>query len=182
MSQENIRAFICLTFPDEIMKEITRIQSLILKTKFTGKITEPENLHLTLKFLGEMPLEKLDEIKSLLSLIKFKPFEATLQHTGTFNHHKLPRIAWLKISSKELFELQEQIDDSLSALLPKENRFMSHLTLARIKYVKSPELFVKYVKQIKPKKLKFQVSSFKLMSSELKPLGPSYTLLQEYNL
>ncbi len=179
---ENIRAFICITFQNEIIKEITRIQSLVSKTKFTGSLTAPENLHLTLKFLGEIPPEKLEEVKALLSNIKFNPFETSLQHTGTFSHHKKPRITWMKISSKPLFDLQKQIDETLSPLFQKEERFMSHLTLARIKYVKSPPNFIKYINQIKPKKLKFQVSSFKLISSDLKPLGPNYSLIEEYKL
>src|SRR3989344_2909924 len=175
MFQNLIRTFICITFPDEIIKEITRIQSIVSKTKFTGSLTAPENLHLTLKFLGEIPLEKLEKVKSLLSNIKFNLFETSLHYTGIFSHHKKPRIAWMKISSKPLFSLQKQIDEDLSPLFPKEERFMSHLTLARIKYVKSPLDFIKYINQIKPKKLKFQVSSFKLMSSDLKPLEPVYT-------
>ena len=148
----NIRSFICITFPREIVKEIARIQDIILKTRFKGSLTSPENLHLTLKFLGEIQLEKLEKVKSLLSNVEFKSFEARLQYIGTFSHKKQPRIAWMKISSKLLFDLQKTIDDALSPLFPKEKRFMSHLTLARIKHVNSPPDFINYIKQFNPKK------------------------------
>ena len=49
-----IRCFICIDFPDEVIKEVARVQEELEKVKFNGKLTELENLHLTLKFLGEM--------------------------------------------------------------------------------------------------------------------------------
>lgn len=175
---ETMRTFICIDFPSEIIREITRIQSLITNKKFTGKLTEPENLHLTLKFLGEISEDKLNHIKSMLSNIKFKPLNLQLAESGCFTQHGKPRIAWLHLKGAE--NLQKQIDETLKELFPKEERFMSHLTIARIKYVKSTKDFINYVKNIKPKPLKFQVSSFKLKSSLLNPNGPIYTTLQEY--
>ena len=59
---------------------------------------------------------------------------------------------------------------------------MSHLTIARIKYVKDKPSFINYVSKIKPKQIKFQVDNFKLKSSELKPDGPVYTTLEKYYL
>ena len=62
MGENNLtRAFIAIEFPDEVVKEIARVQELVSKIKFTGKLTELENLHLTLKFLGEISEEKVEE-------------------------------------------------------------------------------------------------------------------------
>ncbi|MEK6855412.1 MAG: RNA 2',3'-cyclic phosphodiesterase [Nanoarchaeota archaeon] len=179
---EKTRAFICIDFPDEVIKEIARIQSLILNKKFTGKITELENLHLTLKFLGEIDKETLEKTEHALSTLKFKEFEAKLLYPGAFSYRGSPRIIWLKIGGKNIFELQKQIDESLKQFFKPEERFMSHLTLARIKYVKDKKDFVDYIKNISTKQITFKISSFKLKSSELKPLGPVYTTLQEYKL
>ncbi|MEK6800358.1 MAG: RNA 2',3'-cyclic phosphodiesterase [Nanoarchaeota archaeon] len=181
-TEDKIRTFICIDFPEEVVKEVARIQELLQKTKFTGKTTELENLHLTLKFLGEVSTEKLEKIKEKLSQIKFNKFEAHLSEIGLFSYRKNPRIVWIKVSGKSVFELQSLIDSSLKEDLEKEERFMSHLTIARIKYVKDKINFEKHVKTIKVKPLKFSLSSFKLKSSELKTLGPVYETIEEYIL
>lgn len=174
-----IRAFIAVDFPDEVVKEIARVQELVGKKKFTGKMTELENLHLTLKFLGEIDEEKVEEIKEKLKQIKFKEMELKLGETGIFTPGK-PRIVWIKIEGKEIWELQKKIDSALENLFSKEERFMSHLTIARVKYVKDKKEFESHVKNINVKKIKFKVNKFKLLSSELKPLGPSYKLIEEF--
>lgn len=178
---QKTRSFICIDFPDEAIKEVARVQQIIQKgMKFTGKLTELENLHLTLKFLGEIEESKLTEVKQKLSEIKFPEFQAKLLNIGTFSYKKDPKIIWIKIGSKEIFELQKQIDLFLEPLFTKEQRFMSHLTIARIKNVKDKIEFNNYIKNIKIKPIKFQINSFFLKSSELKPLGPIYKTIEEY--
>jgi len=180
MNSEKIRTFICIVPPKEIVKEITRVQELIKNKQFIGKITEPENLHLTLKFLGEISKETLNKIKSILSNVYFNKFEATLSKTGIFSYKKNPRIAWIKISGQGIFDLQAKIDEALSPLFKPEERFMSHLTIARIKYVKNKQDFIKTINSLPLKKLSFQINEFKLIKSELAPLGPKYTTLKTY--
>lgn len=179
--QQKTRAFICLSFPDEIIKEVARVQSLIQKNKFIGKLTELENLHLTLKFLGEITNETLSSVQEKLAQIEFQEFEATALNIGTFSFRGSPKIVWIKIGGKQIHDLQKQIDLALEPEFKKEQRFMSHLTIARIKHVSDKENFLKSIKNIKVKKIKFKVSGFKLMSSELKPLGPIYKTLKEFS-
>ena len=78
--------------------------------------------------------------------------------------------------------LQKKIDESLKDLFKPEARFMSHLTIARIKHTKNPKQFQEYISNIKPKPINFQINSFKLMSSQLKSPGPIYSTIQEYQL
>ena len=177
-----IRAFICIDFPSKVIKEVTRIQELIKNNSpFIGKLTEPENLHMTLKFLGEVEKEKIDIVKEKLSKINFPILNLKLNKVGIFSHGREPRIVWLKVIGN-IFHLQKEIDNSLSNTFPKEERFMSHLTIARIKHTKDKAGFINYIKNIKPKPLTFEVNSFKLKSSELKPLGPVYTTIKAYSL
>ena len=176
-----IRAFICINLSDEAIKEVARIQSLLNK-RFLGKFTELENLHLTLKFLGEIPPEVLEKTKTILSNISFNKFEAHLENIGTFTYQSNPKIIWIKIASKSIYELQKQIDLSLSSLFKTEERFMSHLTIARIKHVPDKEYFNHSLKNISVKRINFPVSSFKLMSSDLRDLGPVYSTIEEYKL
>ena len=180
---EKTRAFICIEFPSEIVKEVARVQELLETRKFTGKLTELENLHLTLKFLGEVDERKLKAVKKKLQEIRLEKFDARLGEAGTFSYRKKPRIVWIKILGKGMIELQQQVDEVLSEIgFKKEERFMSHLTIARVKFVKDKKGFVDYVKNLGVKGLKFGVGEFKLMESELRPVGPVYTEIEEYML
>jgi len=180
--EEKIRSFICIDFPNEVIKEISHIQETIRKnTKFSGKFTELENLHITLKFLGNLSQHQLQQVKQELSEISSPTLNLKLHSAGTFNFRGNPRIVWVKITGG-VFELQKTIDEALSDLFKPEERFMSHLTIARVKQSPSPEQFIQYIKQIKPKQMNFQVNSFKLKTSELRSPGPVYSTLEEYKL
>lgn len=175
------RIFICIDFPDEVIKEVARAQEVLGNWKFTGKMTELENLHLTLKFLGEIDEEKLREIKEKLRDVKFKKMELGLGNVGSFSYRGKPRIIWIKILGKEFYELQKKIDEILSeAGFVKEERFMGHVAIARVKYVKDAKGFKEHIDAIKLKKIKFLEDKFKLMESELKTLGPVYSVVEEY--
>lgn len=175
------RAFVCIDFPDEVIKEVTRVQKLIGNLKFTGKLTELENLHLTLKFLGEIDEEKLERVRKKLRGIKFESFEVKLGDVGTFNFKGKPRIVWIKLLGKGLFNSQAKIDSVLEEEgFVKEERFMSHMTIARVRYVKDKEGFNKHIKGIKLKDIRFRINEFKLMKSELRSLGPVYSLIEKY--
>jgi len=180
MEEEKKRVFICIDFSDEVIKEIARVQELVGKKKFTGKLVELENLHLTLKFLGEIDDKILEKVKKKLGEIKFKEMELKLGEIGTFSHQGNPKIVWIKIEGKEIWELQKKIDESLKGLFVEEERFMSHLTIARIKYVKDKADFKKHIENISVKPIKFKIDRFKLNMSELKPTGAVYALLKEY--
>ena len=174
------RTFICIDFPSEVIKEAARIQSIIDKQNFTGKLTELENLHITLKFLGEVDQKTLEKVKFSLQRINFPTLNLKLSQVGTFNFKGKPRIAWIKVAGN-IFKLQKKIDESLPDMFPKEDRFMSHLTIARIKYIKDKRGFIEYVSKIKNKQIKFTVNNFKLKSSDLQAQGPTYKILQSYN-
>lgn len=177
-----VRSFIAIDFPDDIIKEVARVQEVLNGRKFTGKMTELENLHLTLKFLGEIEEKKVEEIKKKLKEIKFKEFELKLGEAGTFSYKGNPKIVWIKIEGKDVWDLQKKIDDKVKeAGFKLEERFMSHLTVARLKYVKDKKAYIDYVKNLGVKEIKFKINSFKFLKSELKPLGPVYTLIEEYN-
>lgn len=175
--------FIAVDFPSEVVKEVARVQAVLGKKKFTGKMTDLENLHLTLKFLGEVEMEKVEEIRNALREIKFEKFEARLGEAGTFNHRGKPSIVWIKVGGKGIFDLQVLVDLEMEkAGFKKEKRFMSHLTVARVKYVKAKKEFNDYVRSLGVKEVKWKSESFKLMKSELRPMGPIYTVIEEFRL
>ena len=183
MQQNLVRCFIALELSREAIEDIEELQKLIKKKNlFYGKFTEPENLHLTLKFLGEISEEKVEEVKKKLEEIKFGSFEVSLGEVGTFIN-RYNSILWIKLNGKGIWDLQEMIDKKLEGLgFAKEERFMSHITIARMKKITSKIEFLEYVKNIKPRKIKFQVGDFVFKKSELKSEGPVYGDIQRYEL
>ncbi|MBU0894550.1 MAG: RNA 2',3'-cyclic phosphodiesterase [Nanoarchaeota archaeon] len=173
----NIRCFISIDVPEKIQKEIKKIQNSL--PEFVGKTTELENLHLTLKFLGEISKEKVEGVKTRLSKIKFNNFEVELNNLGVFSENFI-RIVWLNLKGAEKF--QKEIDFVLEGLFEFEKRFMGHLTIARIKNIKDKKQFLSDLKKIKIPRIKFSVNCFKLKSSMLRNKGPVYEAIGKYNL
>jgi len=172
-----MRTFISIQIPENVKREILKIQKQL--PEFEGKITEEENLHLTLKFLGEIDEGKVDEVKKRLKKVKSKEFFGEIVNLGVFDEKQI-RIVWLYM--KNCNDLQKEVDYSLKNMFPAEKRFMSHLTIARIKSVKNKNEFLEKLKQIKVPKLNFEVSRFYLMGSELDEAGPKYKILGQFEL
>lgn len=171
-----MRIFIAINLPEEIKKKIIEIQNKL--PEFIGKKTEFENLHLTLKFIGEVSEEQIKIVKEKLRKIKIKKFNAKINNIGVFSETFL-KIIWIKIENCE--ELQEQIDEALSGLFEKEKRFMGHLTIARVKSCKDRKTTIEEIKRLKLNE-EFLVNEFELMKSDLKREGPVYEVLEKYNL
>ena len=183
MEEGKKRCFVALDLPREAINEIKRIQDIIKKKNlFAGKFIEPENLHLTLKFLGEVDGEKIEKVREKLKEIKFNCFESGLGEVGVFSsrYNSYVRVIWVKLNGKGVFDLQKQIDETLSGLFEPEFRFMSHITIARVKHVFDRKRFLDYVKGIKIKRIRFEIDKFFLKKSELFADGPVYTDLREY--
>lgn len=178
-----MRSFIAVDIPNEIKKKLISLEKEI--PSFEGKFTSPENLHLTLKFLGEIDKNTLKKVEENLSKVKFKKFSAEIDSLGIFNNSKskrLPRkiILWASLTNCD--GLQEKIDSVLSDVFAEERRFMGHITIARIKRLDNEEMFLKTIRSIKPKEMKFEVSSFVLKKSVLSQNGPSYENIKTYLL
>jgi 2'-5' RNA ligase len=164
-----MRAFIAIDLPENVRDRILGVQEKL--PEFKGKLTEIENIHLTLKFLGEV--ENIELVKEKLSCIKFRKFKIRINKAGVFSEN-LVRIVWLGVDSKckELWELQKEIDEKLEDLFPEEKRFMGHITIARVKSL-DKNSFLSKLKEIKVN-IEFEVESFKVKKSVLTAEKPVY--------
>lgn len=172
-----MRCFIALDIPKGVLEKIKVIQEKL--PEFIGKNTELDHMHLTFKFLGEIDREKVEEIKKKLNEIKFSRFEVEVNSIGVFSE-KFIRIIWLHLTNCN--ELQKEVDEKLSGIFEPEQRFMSHLTIARVKKIENKNEFLEELNKIKIPKIKFIANSFSFIKSDLFEKGPEYIVLENYKL
>jgi RNA 2',3'-cyclic 3'-phosphodiesterase len=171
------RCFISVDFNEEVKNQISKIQEKL--PEFVGKKTELQNIHLTLKFLGEIEEEKINQIKEKLKEIKLKSFFAEINSIGVFSE-KFVRIIWLNINNCDF--LQKKIDETLRDIFDKEERFQGHITIARVKKIKDKKKFLEELKKIYFQKIRFKVNRFYLKESVLTGKCALYNNIEIFEL
>jgi 2'-5' RNA ligase len=129
-----MRIFIALDIERPIRERIERFLDGIREFAPDARWVRPESLHVTLKFIGEKPLDAVEQIKNSLSTIPLHAFDLAFGGYGFFPTLKAARVFWIGIDSgPELKELAASVDEAMLALsIPKEDHaFSPHLTLAR---------------------------------------------------
>ena len=189
-----LRLFLAIDIPPRAREIITTVQNRFKDLGFKISLVRTGNIHLTLKFLGDTPLEQITNIKKRVSeaVGSISVFKLALDGVGVFPNFKKPRILWigLKDPHKHLKVLQENIDSKMMQLgFPKEEKkFDPHLTLARIKHAqgKIKKRFEGLKQEVESVPLIdsefFQVDSVRLIQSELTPKGSIYTTLEKFPL
>lgn len=180
----NKRLFIAIDLPPEIIKELFDIQQQLRKqSSFQATYVKPEQLHLTLAFLGDVAPNNIDVIKQVLQLIKMPSFQACLGKLGYFPDEKYIHIIWIELLAKQLHELALQIAQTLKPLVVLETReFVSHITLARVKKVFDRDSAISHIQSIGIPLLCFTVNQFILKESILSSQGSTYLDIKRYSL
>lgn len=185
-NRETIRTFVAVRiFAGE---NLLSLYSIFKKKLEKERInwTDPQHIHITLKFLGNTGVDLLDNVKSLLESISCRtaPFSVTLGGTGLFLFNKEPRVLYLGIRDNgSISGLAKEIDDQMNNLgFAKENRsFHPHLTLARIKYpVVGNALYILTEEFRNTEIQKSEITGMVLYRSILKPSGPLYEPLETF--
>ncbi len=149
---------------------------------------EPDKLHLTLKFLGETPNEKIPQIKQLLSdFVKDKKrFEIAFNKVGIFGSSYNPRVIWFGIKNNQ--QIKEMGENILlhfheNGFRSDRQNFVPHLTVGRIKKIENKKFFQSVIDKVKEEEIqKFDIEEIILYQSILKPTGPVYITLGRYRL
>jgi len=193
MSEQTIRSFIAVELPDDIRKGLKRIQAEMgLDRDSFVKCVSPQGIHLTLKFLGGVPPQKIKDIVTVMEAASqgVKPFELQINEIGAFPNFRRPRVLWVGIKGDvdKLVAWQQRLDTGLVPLgFAKENRpFTPHLTLARLRETCSPEDRLRLGEMVGKSQVqvdyKFTVNILSLMKSQLMPSGAVYSLQAEVKL
>ncbi|MGV8169086.1 MAG: RNA 2',3'-cyclic phosphodiesterase [Candidatus Nanoarchaeia archaeon] len=175
------RCFVAIDLPEEIKTYSLKIQEEMKKQNFVdAKYTDKENIHLTLKFLGEITASEQKNVSEKLKKLRFETFSVELGEAGVFSDQEI-RIIWLSLKGKGLHELQKKIDDALNEKYPSEFRFMAHITIARVKNVRKKQELLDYLKKLKVPQIKTEITEFSLKSSELASSGPVYNDIERFS-
>ncbi|MBI2819402.1 MAG: RNA 2',3'-cyclic phosphodiesterase [Acidobacteria bacterium] len=174
-----MRTFVAIDIPGEIRQRIQELIATLRQTPSDVRWSRPEGLHITLKFLGEIPAEKVDQVKlALQSLLTAEPVSINIAGAGFYPNERAPRVLWLGIEAgPALGKLAASVEQCLVSLgIPKEERpFAPHLTLGRIRSSDGIAPLRELLKQREPLGMgSFTAAEFFLYESRLAPGGSIY--------
>ena len=185
---ETIRAFIAVDIGDEIRERLDVLQRKLKKVHADVRWVKPRHMHLTLAFLGALPIEKIQPLQTALdlSMQACSPFELEAAGTGYFGSPHHPRVIWAGIAdAPALVALHQKTVDALRAsgidcdLKP----FAPHLTLGRVKAPNhSAQLLAKLEHDQRAALGRARIASVELIQSRPTPHGPHYSILHRIGL
>lgn len=190
---EEIRSFIAIELPEEVRGGLARLRNELKRNehKFV-KWVNPDGLHLTLKFLGNIPSKRVTEIINVIEEVTqgVSAFHLEISGLGAFPSLRQARVFWVGIGGEvdKLSKLQQNIDSALAVLgFTKEERpFVPHLTLARLRPGASPLERRSFGELVDPTIFEdiyhIEVEAVSLMRSQLTPAGAVYTRLSTVEL
>jgi len=164
---------------------ISRVASIISSLQALGgdfKPVEVENIHLTLKFLGNVPAPRLGEVKSSLQQVIFSAFTAEVKGAGAFPNLNHMNVIWVGVNEgwSQVEEIYEQVEKLLSGLgFRRENRpFSPHITVARVRSGRNRDEIANFLRRLGDETFgKITVNKVRLKQSILSSSGPKYSTL-----
>ncbi len=190
---ETVRSFIAILLPEELRLGLSKLQAR-LKTgnKPWIKWADPNGIHLTLKFLGDVSVDRISEISRVMTEAarEIPPFHLETQGLGAFPNLKRVQVVWLGLGGEldKLSQLQQQIETGLSHLgfAPEARAFKAHLTLARLRSQASSDERQGLGQLILSTRLEasyiIKVETISLMRSQLSREGARYSQLSSVEL
>ena len=175
-----MRTFVAVEISSRpVIDAISKFQS---KINIKAKPIEPENLHFTLQFLGEISADQAEKVKDELQKIEFSKFLLNFRGVGAFPKLKFPRVIWIgtdKAGGGKLIDLAKKVENALTPLgYTNDKPFKPHITIFRIK-----NKIGDITKEMKKfESLEFgsqEITNFKFKQSVLTPNGPIYSDLVE---
>ena len=180
-----MRLFIAIELPDDIRTQLMELQRVLRPLESAAKWVAPESIHVTLKFLGEVPEKRVPQIDSALAGLSWKPFTINVHGVGFFPGARSPRVFWAGMDAPTMQGLTEALDTRMEPLgFEREKRaFRPHITLARAKTSRlNAELVTASAAFAERRFGSFVADRIYLVQSTLKPAGSVYTTLKKYSL
>jgi 2'-5' RNA ligase len=181
-----MRLFVALEIPPAVRENLAALIKSLCAVSPQTRWVRSENLHVTLKFIGEVPETKLASIRGALAGVRSEqPVVLDFQGLGFFPNEKHPRVLWAGIeASPNLKTLAGDIDGATEKLgIPREQRpFSPHLTLARFEPPRMPETLRAAIQENAERDFgSLRTSQFHLIESKLKRSGAEYTTVESFS-
>ena len=183
---ESVRSFLAFDIDNEaVLRKITATQNVLVKTGANLKLVKPENIHITMRFFGNITPSMAEKIFEEMKKVQFTPFDVKIQGTGVFPHMRYPRVVWVGITegADQLRSIFSQLEPRLHKLgfAPDRKGFSPHLTVARVKSGRNKAELVECISE--NANCEFGViraECLRLKRSNLTPKGPVYSTLKEF--
>lgn len=182
------RSFIAVEASEKIRNSLISVQKELEDTGADLKLVEPENIHLTLRFLGNISENRLEIVKDLThEVTTIDSFELRGEGLGVFPKPSFIRVVWAGVSkgADELTLLRKKLDKKLAEInqSPADKEFTPHYTIARVKSGKAKDKLYSLVRDKSDRRWgAAEVNELKLKKSELTSGGPVYTTLETFEL
>lgn len=184
-----MRCFLAIDAPDDVRKLLVRVQEALRRADADVKWVEEENLHLSLKFLGDVTADRVARLKELLAAeaARWPAMKLTYAGIGAFPDHGLPRVVWAGATGdlEKLAGLASAAERAAEQVgVPREGRpFVAHLTLGRVKSGRNAKRLQSAIENQRQVPLGGDhAREFVLYQSTLTPSGPFYEVIERFNL
>jgi len=183
---EAIRSFVAFDIDSEsVLKRMTEVQGLLVKTGADLKVVEPKNVHITLRFLGNITTSTAAKILEGMKKVQFAPFDVKICGVGAFPNARYPRVVWAGITEgvDQLRSIFNQLEPSLRSLgfAPDPKGFSPHLTIARVRSGRNKAELARFISDNEGYDFGVvRAACLRLKKSDLTPKGPIYSTLKEF--
>jgi 2'-5' RNA ligase len=182
-----MRAFLAVDLNESLQNKVLEVQKQLTKADAPVKFVERENLHFTCKFLGDISDDKADKIAETIreKIQNYPPFEILIKGAGVFPHLGYIRVIWLGLEDAKIFSdmLMDFDEEFIKMGFRKERSYIPHLTIGRVKGAQNKEALVSIIKELEDVEIgAMKVERVVLKKSELTPVGPIYTTVEEFEL
>jgi 2'-5' RNA ligase len=182
---ETIRSFVAFDIDNElVVRRLSEVQGMLVNTGADLKLVKPQNIHVTMRFLGNISLPRVDLIHEEMKQITFPSFNIELRGLGAFPSLRYARVVWAGIrkGANELANVFDQLEPRLRRLgfKPDPKGFSPHLTIARVRTGRHKPELVGCVEDLADYEFGvIKADALRLKKSVLTPKGPIYTTLRE---
>ena len=189
-TKKSVRIFCAIELPLEARSKIEKHIQTLKKAvpRSSASWIRVENIHLTLKFFGNVQLDRINLINSAANKVvyQFRPFEISIEQTGAFPRISQPRVLWIGVNDPtgKLAELQQRFEDECAAVgFEKEKReFRPHLTIARLRKPEGARAFAEANQKLGFARESLLADQFVVFRSELSSKGSKYTALSLHKM
>ncbi|MCW4020211.1 MAG: RNA 2',3'-cyclic phosphodiesterase [Candidatus Bathyarchaeota archaeon] len=182
---ETIRSFIAFDIEEEaVLRNLSSAQSMLVETGASLRLVKPENIHVTVRFLGNISASLVDQVHEEMEKIDFAPFKVEMRGLGVFPNLRHIKVIWAGIGrgATELEEIFHQLEPRLQRLGFKRDvkGFSPHLTIARVKTGRNKIELASRLKELECFEFGLvKAECLRLKRSILTPQGPIYSVLRE---